>query len=50
MSKTGYFGVVVAAFTIAALAVGFAPGASAAMVAVMAWAVCKGELWDAEDR
>ena len=49
MSKTGYFGIVVAAFFIAALVVGFAPALSAAMIAVMAWATFKGELWNAED-
>jgi hypothetical protein len=48
MTKTGYFGVVVAAFTIAALVVGFAPALSAAMICVMGWATFKGELWDAD--
>lgn len=50
MSKTAYLGIVVLAFAIAVLVVGFAPAVSAAMIAVMGWAVCKGELWNAEDR
>lgn len=49
MSKIGYFGIVVAAFAVAALVVGFAPALSAAMVCVMGWATFKGELWNAED-
>ena len=49
MSKIGYFGIVVAAFAVAALVVGFAPALSAAMVCVMGWATFKGELWNSED-
>lgn len=47
MTKVGYFGVVCAAFAVGAIVVGFAPVLSAAMIAVMAWATFKGELWDA---
>lgn len=49
MSKTGYFGIVVAAFAVGALAIEAAPVVTAAMIAVMAWATFKGELWNAED-
>lgn len=47
--KARYFGVVVAAFAVGALVVEAAPVVTAAMIAVMAWATFKGELWDAKD-
>ena len=49
MTKVGYFGIVVAAFAVGALVIEVAPVITAAMIAVMAWATSKGELWDAED-
>ena len=47
MTKVGYFGIVVAAFAVGALVIEVAPVITAAMIAVMAWATFKGELWDA---
>ena len=47
--KMKYFGVVAAAFAVGALVIETAPVVTAAMIAVMAWATFKGELWDAED-
>lgn len=47
--KTRYFGVVCAAFAVGALVIEIAPVITAVMIAVMAWATFKGELWDAKD-
>ena len=47
--KTRYFGAVCAAFAVGALVIETAPVVTAAMIAVMAWATFKGELWDAKD-
>ena len=47
--KVRYFGIVVAAFAVGALVIETAPVVTAAMIAVMAWATFKGELWDAKD-
>lgn len=47
--KMRYFGIVIAAFAVGALVIEVAPVVTAAMIAVMAWATFKGELWDAKD-
>lgn len=49
MTKVRYFGVVCAAFAVGTLVIEVAPVLTAAMIAVMAWATFKGELWDAKD-
>lgn len=48
--KMIYFAIVVAAFAVGALVIEAAPVVTAAMIAVMAWAVYKGELWDVTNR
>lgn len=47
MNKPLYFAIVVAAFAVGALVVEVAPVITAVMIAAMAWAVYKGQLWDA---
>ena len=49
MKKAMYLAVVAAAFAVAAVSVEVCPALSLSMIAAMAWAVCRGELWEADD-